>query len=389
MGGYHRTMGPGGFLALCLMLFLHSPLALAAEPPSRVVTIRNNVPRHDSQGHIIDAHDGCLQFFNGRYYLYGTAYGKTAGYTINNRFRVYSSADLVHWYFEGELLRSPPDGIYYRPYVVFNPHTRRYVLWYNWYPKLWDGRVGVAVSNTPIGPFRIVQTRVPVDGADQHPGDGSLFVDRDGTGYFIYSTIGQDHAIRIEQLNADFTSVNGRVSPILARQCEAPALFRRADTYYALFDHTCCFCQQGSGARVLVASHPLGPWRQVANINDSDGRPIVSGQQTFVAQIPTPAGIAYVWMADRWDSRPDGWKGHDFQYWSPPLRFTADGSILPIQNEPSWKLDIITGSPPPPIRHPYIWPAKPVVATIRIDPCYGTPLNAKGEPVSSVTTHTK
>ena len=36
-------------------------------------------------------------------------------------------------------------------------------------------------------------------------------------------------------------------------------------------------------------------------------------------------------MGDRWGSRPDGVKGHDFQYWSRPLEFTADGGILPLQ----------------------------------------------------------
>lgn len=70
------------------MLGLRSGTAPAATPQARTVTIRNDVPRRDVQGHIIDAHDGCLHFFNGRYYLYGTAYGRTAGYTINNRFRV-------------------------------------------------------------------------------------------------------------------------------------------------------------------------------------------------------------------------------------------------------------------------------------------------------------
>lgn len=61
----------------------------------KTVTVDNAKPRRDVAGEIIDAHDGCLQFFNGRYHLYGTGYGKTAGYSINNRFRVYSSPDLV------------------------------------------------------------------------------------------------------------------------------------------------------------------------------------------------------------------------------------------------------------------------------------------------------
>lgn len=129
-------------------------------PEYRTVTISNVKPRRDITGTIIDAHDGNLLFADGRYFLYGTAYGKTAGYSINNRFRVYSSPDLEHWTFEGELLKSPPDGVYYNPSVVYNSRKHKYVLWYNWYPKLWNGQVGAAVSDTPIGPFTIVNTRV-------------------------------------------------------------------------------------------------------------------------------------------------------------------------------------------------------------------------------------
>ena len=41
--------------------------------------------------------------------------------------------------------------------------------------------------------------------------------------------------------------------------------------------------------------------------------------------------MAYIWMGDRWGSRPDEVKGHDFQYWGRPLEFTDDGGILPLQ----------------------------------------------------------
>ena len=163
---------------LVLSLCLPAAMSLAQPAKFRSVTIQNTVPRRDVDGNVIDAHDGCLHFYAGRYYLYGTAYGKTAGYTINNRFRVYSSADLERWTYEGELLKSPPDGVYYRPYVAYNQRTRKYVLWYNWYRKLWDGEVGVATSDTPVGPFTIVNTHVELSQAKDHPGDGSLFVAR-------------------------------------------------------------------------------------------------------------------------------------------------------------------------------------------------------------------
>jgi len=95
-----------------VLLLLATQMLYAQKQPYQTVTIHNELPRRDTTGSIVDAHDGNLQFFAGRYYLYGTAYGKTAGYSINNRFRVYSSADLEHWTFEGELLKAPTDGVY-------------------------------------------------------------------------------------------------------------------------------------------------------------------------------------------------------------------------------------------------------------------------------------
>ena len=76
---------------------------------------------------------------------------------------------------------------------------------------------------------------------------------------------------------------------------------------------------------------------------------IIHGQQTHIAEIPTLTGTAYLWMADRWGSRPDGIKGHDFQYWSSPLVFNADGSIQKLSFVNSFKLDLandITTLPP-------------------------------------------
>lgn len=362
---------------LMAALWLPGPSLMAEDGKAAFqrITVSNAVPRRDKKGEIVDAHDGCLHFFNGRYYLYGTAYGKSAGYGFNNRFRVYSSADLEHWVFEGELLKAPPDGVYYRPYVAYNPKTGKYVLWYNWCPKLWEGKVGVAVSDTPVGPFTIVNPSAHVAGARGRPGDGSLFVDNDGAGYFIYTSIDENHAIRIDRLTADFFDSTGETSEVLGVGSEAPSLFRYRDRYYVLFDRTCCFCAAGSGVRVLMGTRPLGPFTELKNINrGADGNPIVAAQQTFVAQLPTPQGTAFMWMADRWGSRSDGIKGHDLQFWSAPLRFAADGSIAPIENNAAWSLDVERGKPLRARRRPYMWPKKRDAHEPEIDPCTGAHL---------------
>jgi hypothetical protein len=378
------------FACLCILTGIAGAAACsgaAQQPEFRTVTISNLEPRRDVTGAIVDAHDGNLLFANGRYYLYGTAYGKTAGYGINNRFRVYSSPDLEHWTFEGELLKSPPDGIHYCPSVVYNSRTHKYILWYNWYPRLWDGQVAVAVSDTPIGPFTIVNLRVQLTQAEQRPGAGTVFVDDDGTGYYIYSATGAlpdskngtappDHSVRVERLTPDFLASTGQVSDVLATGCEGTSMLKHDGRYYAIFDHTCCFCKEGSGARLYVASNPLGPYTEKANINMSPNhRPTVAGQQASIARIPTPDGVALIWIADRWGSRPDGVKGHDFQFWSEPLRFDSAGNIMPIANTPEWSLKVRVG--PAVSSHnskPYIWPKKKDPNPLKIDPCTGSPL---------------
>ena len=61
-------------------------------------------------------------------------------------------------------------------------------------------------------------------------------------------------------LNDEFTDTiktqtSGQITP---SGNEAPILFERKGLFYLLFGHICCFCQQGSGALVYTAKHPLG-----------------------------------------------------------------------------------------------------------------------------------
>lgn len=312
---------------------------MAAQPAACSVTINNAQPRRDVAGSIMDVHDGCLERFGGTYYLYGTAYGSTDGFVASNHYVCYSSPDLVKWTLRGDLLRDAPKGVYYRPYVKFNSKTKQYVLWYNWYPTLWNGQYGVATSDKPTGPFAIRNDNVKVRNAK--PGDLGLFVDDDGAGYLIYTSIERDHGISVEKLSDDYLSSTLQGSDIISGGCEACSMIKRGGTYYVLFDSCCCFCPGGSGARVYTSTSPLGPYTLKGNINRrADGSTIIPAQQTHIAQLQTPKGVEFIWMGDRWVSTPDTIKGHDFQYWSSPLQFEADGAIKPLKWEDQWTLNL-------------------------------------------------
>jgi hypothetical protein len=336
----------------------------ASAAPS--VTIHNDLPRRDMNDHILDAHDGSLKYFRGRFYLYGTHYGDSNGLGKTNYFVCYSSGDLTHWKYEGKLLTDEPLRTYYRPHVEYNAHDRQYVLWYNA-----DNEYGVAVSANPAGPFHIVNSNVRLKYSGRGVGDFDLFVDPSGTAYVAYTAIGQGpfeslsvenpthHVISVERLTTNYLSSTLQNSGIVAGNVEAPAMFWRAGTYYLLFDNTCAFCKSGSGARVYTSRSPLGPYGYRSNINMSDsqqndgrswtkpgtGRPdtAIDAQQLGVATIPTSSGTLYMWMGDRWGSTPDGVKGHDFQVWL-PLTFQGT-EVLPLDYREEWTFDIRTRTP--------------------------------------------
>jgi hypothetical protein len=71
-------------------------------------------------------------------------------------------------------------------------------------------------------------------------------------------------------------------------------------------------------------------------------------------------------MGDRWGSRPDGVKGHDFQFWSAPLRFGADDNILPIENVPTWQANVEAGGNQGPPGEVYLWPKKKASSPWRV-----------------------
>ena len=453
----------------------------------KTLTVDNAKPRRDIEGKIVDAHDGRVIQFGDTFYWYGTRYGSTNGYTEANEYVCYSSLDLKTWKYEGALLPQKPTGVYYRPHVVYNATTRKYVLWYNWYPKLWNGQFGVATSDNPTGPFTIVNDDVKVRHSGLGVGDLGVFVDDDGSAYLSYNTI-NGHKVSVEKLNEDYTRSTLQGSEFIAQYSEAGAMFKRAGTYYLMTDYTCCFCTQGSGARVFTASNPLGPYTYRQNINrypgeaaplltdgnskdnlyeaftqkgfrgvqlqteglqnfssllvhqftgnrkgqcgevanprthdtiprvsfimeywngnewkalpitnvqvnesvlsksyllsfsgtqtdalriypqfadtlqtihlseifafnkawrmkafklsGSEGKPIIPAQQAFVMPLQTQKGTEYIWMGDLWGSASDNVKGHDYQFWSAPLKFYESGLIQPLQWSDGWTIKI-------------------------------------------------
>ena len=136
---------------LALLAVLGAPLLSGA----RSVTLRNDVPRRDVTGAIIDCHSGNILKQGDTYYMYGEHYGNTTGFgpsppALFPKIVVYTSPDLSAWTFRGFAITNwstAPYGTFFTPWAVYNPATKLFVLWFNAYLQgCCSGGWGVATS---------------------------------------------------------------------------------------------------------------------------------------------------------------------------------------------------------------------------------------------------
>ncbi|MFI5751479.1 glycoside hydrolase family 43 protein [Streptomyces sp. NPDC051644] len=396
-----RLRGLAAALTLILAaLFVPLPAA-ADEQPVRYDSFRPGQPWLDDKGEPIQAHGGQVVTSKGEdgkplYYWYGE--DRSNGYYDSPGIHVYSSTDLYNWKDEGLALRSMDSSdqfdsddyfrslygsydaeqkeavyrdlgtkqvsttvnpaILERPKVIYNEHTRQWVMWVHadgpsetsnaQYAK---ARAGVAVSDSPTGPFRWIDSYrlhvAPPDEPNHYPSqpgmarDMNLFVDDDGTAYIIYSSE-ENYSLFISRLNDEYTqlatppekAVKGVdfTRPYIGAHREAPALFKFDGTYYLITSGATGWSP--NPASYATATSILGEWTDHGNPVNGDG-----AEDTFQSQstsvIPVdPENGRFVFMGDRWT--PDS-LGTSPYIWL-PLSF-GEGDSMRLEWRDTWTLD--------------------------------------------------
>jgi len=352
-----RFAALAGLAALCL------PAARA-----RSVTISNVVPRRATDGAILDAHDSKIFALYDQYLWYAASYGNctepagdsgcattkvgACGFQTNHNVTLYTSPDLVTWTNAGVVFGAignlPPNSVLFAPKTVFNPTTKRFVMYFNYIiGDFSKSFYGVATSATPTGPFELAVANVPLRYDDN--GDENLLVDDDGTAYLIYTTLSHGHGMSVERLAPDYLSSLAASDPSQSSGIfgdggvEAPALFKRAGVYYAVFGSCCCYCGSGSVVSVYTAASALGPYTKRGALAAPAGAgavPPFGSQQTDIFEYTDSAGAAqFLYVGDHWQSAPDRLKSHDFTVWA-PLSFTADGNVTTAGFQASFTIDV-------------------------------------------------
>ena len=166
--------------------------------------ISNISPRRDTDGNILNAHDGNIILIDGEYHWYSVGFDdcvedpgcskiserESCGFMSNHSVTLYTSKDLSSdsWVNRGNVLPvdNRPSGTMLGASVVYNKLTDLYVLWADYFPRqdIQLSRCLVATSKSRFGPFMVVNPVANLTRSPQRA--GRLFVDDDGQGYIIY-----------------------------------------------------------------------------------------------------------------------------------------------------------------------------------------------------------
>ncbi len=242
-----------------------------------------------------------------------------------------------------------PTGIYFRPHLIYNARTLRWVLWVRW---LDDAGATLGDDNTTYltataaaieGPFTVAVENTTMFWPNS--ADDNLFVDDDGSAYIVHTARSTGTKIVVERLTDDYTASAGATDPA-ARSAligpggtEAPALFKHGGFYYVSFAALCCYCTQGAATSVYVAAAPLGPYAPLTSLGNAP-----RAQQNFVFAAPGRIG-GLLWAGNRWGSDPVNKPplfDYSLQYWS-PLQFSDGGNITAIEWQDNFTLEVNVG----------------------------------------------
>lgn len=213
----------------------------------------------------------------GRYFCYATS-------AIDTGFKAWSSDDLQNWKEEGLVYEKTEYSWGYTKFWA--PEVLEYNgKYYMHYTALWKKnnslRIGVAVSDNPLGPFKDI-INSPMFDFDFAAIDGNVLIDEDGKKYLYFSRDcsenifegrNESHIYGIE-LNDDLISVKGQPLCLTRpdsvwemkpgrknRWNEGPFVFKRNGLYYLMYSAN-CFADRWYAVGYATSTTPLGPFKK-------------------------------------------------------------------------------------------------------------------------------
>lgn len=270
-------------------------------------------------GYHADPH---IAVFGDTYYIYPTTDGSEGW--ASRSFSCMSSKDLVHWQNRGVILWLGVD-VEWANQNAWAPAIATQHGKYYFYTSSAQN-IGVAVADTPHGPFRDPLGK-PLVARGDYPGqaiDPMVFVDDDGSAYLYW---GQGHC-HVVKLNEDMISFDPagvrRITP--PGYNEGAFVIKRKGVYYLMWSEFDTRDPRYSVAYGMSDS-PMGPFTKAAEnpILKGEGQVKGAGHHSVV-QVP---GKDQWFIAYHRFAIPDG-TGYKRETCISPMRFNEDGTIQKV-----------------------------------------------------------
>jgi arabinoxylan arabinofuranohydrolase len=251
-------------VALCLVAAALSPATASADNP--IVQ------------HIYTA-DPAPLVYNGRVYLYTGHDEDGSTYFTMKEWRVWSSSDMVNWTDHGSPLNLASfSWASANAWAGQTVYRNGKFYWYVPTTNRSTGRmaIGVAVSDSPTGPFRDALGHPLVENGEIDP---TVFIDDNGQAYLYWG----NPNLWYVRLNSDMTSYSGGVNQIQLTTAgfgtrtgntsrptlfeEGPWVYKRGGIYYNVFAAKCC----SEFIAYSTATGPTGPWTYRGTVMPTQG----------------------------------------------------------------------------------------------------------------------
>jgi beta-xylosidase len=292
-----------------LLAVLAAHHVCAVEPPAAVLPGLNADPH--------------IAVFGDTYYIYPTTDGSEGWRSTS--FSAWSSHDLVTWKNEGVILDLPRD-VAWADIHAWAPAIATRNGRYYFYTSA-DKNIGVAVADTPAGPFEDPLGK-PLVSRDLFPNmqaiDPMVFVDDDGSAYLYW---GQGRCMAVK-LNDDMISFDPEaIIDITPPGFNEGAFVHKRDGRYYLTWSEYDTRDPRYSVAYAIGDTPLGPFTKTPDnpILRQRGTVLGAGHHSIV-QIPGRDEWVIAYHRFR---IPDG-NGYNRETCLSPLRHGADGRILPV-----------------------------------------------------------
>ena len=258
-------------------------------------TICNGDVWYDDRGDTVQAHAPGFLRYGDRWYMVGEDRSQSWNPDVN----MYSSADLVHWHFEGKVVENgvtvPELGksrFIERAKLLQSPTTGKFVILCHWEGEGYRASEAACFSADSIcGPYRLEWSGRPLGVKSR---DCNVFVDKDGEAYFV-STTEENTNIGIFRLSDDYTSIDSHSSVMEGLRREAPVIVNVDNLYYML--SSACTGWAPNQCKLSVSNDLSKGWTPLENIGDDKA---FRTQAAAVLEIKGTKQTTYLYIGDRW-----------------------------------------------------------------------------------------